>query len=200
MIAGVCPAYLPNIAYMAWMISQKEITFVTQGHYQKQTYRNRTEIYGANGKLKLTVPIVHHKNQSRQTDAEVRIHYENKWQKDHWKSLEAAYRSSPYFEFYEDDLYPFFAKKTEKLMELNKGLIHKILSLLQAEVVLKSDTNLSIQVNHKLVIAKGNAAPKNPPYHQVFQSKHGFIGGLSVLDLIFNLGPQSLDYLQKFHQ
>ena len=81
MVAGVCPAYLPNIQYMAWVVSQKEIAFVTHHPYQKQTFRNRTEIYGANGKLKLTVPIVHKKTAQRQSDNAVAIHYESSWQK-----------------------------------------------------------------------------------------------------------------------
>ena len=130
MVTGVCPAYLPNIHYMAWMVSQTQVAFVTHNIYQKQTYRNRTEIYGANGKLKLTIPIVHAKNQGRQIDENVAIHYENGWQKDHWKSLEAAYRSSPFFEYYEDDFYPYYHQNFEKLMDFNIVLIEKILSLL----------------------------------------------------------------------
>ena len=77
MVAGVCPAYLPNIHYMAWMVSQKHIALVTDKPYQKQTFRNRTEIYGANGKLKLTIPIVHSRTQQRQTDNAVAIHYDS---------------------------------------------------------------------------------------------------------------------------
>jgi hypothetical protein len=81
MVAGVCPAYLPNIHYMAWVVSHKEIALVTHNPYQKQTFRNRTEIFGANGKLKLTIPIVHSKTKERQIDEVVAIYYENNWQK-----------------------------------------------------------------------------------------------------------------------
>ena len=128
MNAGVCPAYLPSIKYMAWIVAQKEITFILNNHYQKQTYRNRTEIYGANGKLKLTIPIVHNKTQKYQLDSEVEIHGNSSWQKDHWKSLLSSYSSSPFFEFYGDDLYPFFHKRQEKLMDFNIALIKKIFS------------------------------------------------------------------------
>ena len=76
MVAGVCPAYLPNIHYMSWLVSQKEIVMVTNKPYQKQTFRNRTEIYGANGKLKLTIPIVHSKKQKVRIDETVAIYYE----------------------------------------------------------------------------------------------------------------------------
>tara|TARA_B100001175_G_scaffold317103_1_gene332868 strand:- start:1010 stop:1609 length:600 start_codon:yes stop_codon:yes gene_type:complete len=196
MIAGVCPAYLPNIHYMAWLVSQKEISLITDNPYQKQTFRNRTEIYGPNGKLKLTIPIAHNKTKERQIDKKVSIHYENGWQKNHWKSLEAAYRSSPFFEFYEDDFYPFYHQKFEKLMDYNIALIEKILSLIDAEVKLILKGKAAYEFND-LIIAKNDDKRENTNYNQVFQSKHGFISNLSILDLLFNLGPQSLEYLKQ---
>ena len=196
MLAGVCPAYLPNIHYMAWVVNQKQVALVTRNPYQKQTYRNRTEIYGANGTLKLTIPIVHSKTQGRQVDKAVAIHYENGWQKDHWKSLEAAYRSSPFFEFYEDDFYPFYHQKFEKLMAFNIALIKKILLLLDAEVSLLPEEKADEEFSD-LIIAKHKHKRENHHYHQVFQSKHGFISNLSILDLLFNLGPQALEYLKQ---
>ena len=96
MISGVCPAYLPSIQYIAWIVSQQEISFVTNNTYQKQTYRNRAEIYSPNGKLRLSIPVIHKKSSRRQFDYEVSIDFENNWQKVHWKSLEASYRSSPF--------------------------------------------------------------------------------------------------------
>jgi hypothetical protein len=179
---------------MAWVVSQKEIALVTHNPYQKQTFRNRTEIYGANGKLKLTIPIVHSKTKERQIDEAVAIHYENSWQKDHWKSLEAAYRSSPFFEFYEDDFHPFYHQKFEKLMDFNIALIQKVLSLIDAEVKLLPKEKTADEFND-MIIAKHKVKKENPHYQQVFQSKHGFINNLSILDLLFNLGPQSLEYL-----
>ena len=196
MLIGVCPAYLPNIHYMAWMVSQIEIVMVTNKPYQKQTFRNRTEIYGANGKLKLTIPIVHSKEKERQIDETVIIHYENSWQQKHWKSLENAYRSSPFFEFYEDDLYPFYHQKFEKLMDYNIELIKMVLYLLNSEVKLLFNGETDDEFDD-LIIAKHGLKKKTPLYQQVFQFKHGFISNLSILDLLFNLGPQSLEYLKK---
>ena len=196
MVAGVCPSYLPSIQYMACIVSQQEISFVTYNTYQKQTYRNRTEIYSPNGKLRLSIPIIHKKYNNRQLDMEVSIQYENNWQKDHWKSLEASYRSSPFFEFYEDDFYPFYHQKFEKLMDFNINLIQNILFLIGAEI--------SILLNEKptkeftdLIIAKPKKRKECPYYQQVFESKHGFLNDLSVLDLLFNMGPQTLDYLRQ---
>lgn len=196
MTAGFIPAYLPNIQYMARLVTEEKIAFINNKHYQKQTFRNRTEIYGANGKLKLTIPIVHHKTKAHQLDGKVAIHYDNKWQKDHWKSLEAAYRSSPFFEYYEDDFYPYYHQNFEKLMDFNIVLIEKILSLLDAEVNILRMVKVEKEFSD-LIIAKKKVKKDNPHYHQVFQSKHGFINNLSILDLIFNLGPQSLEYLRQ---
>ncbi len=196
MVVGVCPAYLPNIQYMSWVLSQSQVALVTDKPYQKQTYRNRTEIYGANGKLKLTIPIVHTKKQSRQADKTVVINYDNDWQKDHWKSLEAAYRSSPFFEFYEDDFHPFYHRNFEKLMDFNIELIKKILLLLDTDIILLTEDKAEKEFSH-LIIAKKINKIEIPHYHQVFQSKHGFINNLSILDLLFNLGPQSLEYLLR---
>ncbi len=195
MNAGVCPAYLPSIRYMAWIVAKKEVSFVLTNHYQKQTYRNRTEIYGANGKLKLTIPISHNKFQKNQLDSEVKIFNDSSWQRDHWKSLESSYRSSPFFEFYEDDLYPFFHRRHEKLMDLNIALIKKIFSLL--EIVIKFKKTNKVNEFSELICAKQKTIYKIPTYHQVFNSKYGFIGNLSILDLIFNVGPESNNYLKK---
>ncbi len=198
MIAGVCPAYLPSIRYMAWMAAQNEVAFVKTNNYQKQTYRNRTEIYGPNGKLKLTIPILHKKNQKHQLDSEVEIFQESSWQKNHWKSLESSYRSSPFFEFYEDDLYPFFHQRQRRLMDLNISLIKKIFSLIDIEIVIKNTKE--IYEFRELLDAKKNSVYKTPIYNQVFNSKHGYINNLSILDLIFNLGPDSNFYLKKIQQ
>lgn len=195
MDAGICPAYLPSITYMAWIVAHKEVVFILNNHYQKQTYRNRTEIYGANGKLKLTIPIIHNKIKKYQLDSEVEIHENSSWQKDHWKSLLSSYRSSPFFEFYGDDLYPFFHQRQEKLMDLNIALIKKIFSLLDIDIKFKK-TN-EVDEFSELLNAKPKTVYRIPEYHQVFSSKYGFINNLSVLDLIFNLGPDSHDYLKK---
>ncbi len=195
MNAGVCPAYLPSIKYMAWMVAQREVSFVLTNHYQKQTYRNRAEIYGSNGKLKLIVPIKHNKNQKNQLDSEVEIYNDSSWQKDHWKSLESSYHSSPFFEFYKDDFYPFFHQRHEKLMDLNMALIKKIFSLLNIIIKFKK-TNVVGEFS-ELIHAKQKTTSKIPVYHQVFNSKYGFIDNLSILDLIFNIGPESNNYLKK---
>ena len=197
MNTGICPAYLPSIKYMSWIVAQKEVAFFLNNNYQKQTYRNRTEIYGANGKLKLTVPIVHNKSKKYQLDREVEIHDDSSWQKDLWKSLESSYSSSPFFEFYKDDLYPFFQQRQKRLMDLNIALIKKIFSLLDIQIEYKKPNE--VLDFSELLNAKQKIVYQIPEYHQVFNSKYGFINNLSVLDLIFNVGPDSHNYLKKLH-
>ena len=130
MIPVVCPAYLPNVFYCSWILTQIKVFFITDSYYQKQTIRNRSEIYGANGKLNITIPLEHTKKQIQQKDIEVRIANEILWQKQHWKSICLAYRSSPYFEFYERDLAPFYEKKITHLMHFNLEILLKIFELI----------------------------------------------------------------------
>jgi hypothetical protein len=199
MTAVVCPAYLPNIHYCSWIIAQKQAYFVRDTHFQKQTYRNRTEIYGANGKLKLTLPIVHNKSKSHQKEGEVQIANTTAWQKQHWKSISSAYRSSPYFEFYEADLISFYKEEVTHLMQFNLNLLNKIMELIEFSmsykiVKWKKD---NYQRMDDLVNAKKSLLINFEPYRQVFEEKNGFIPNLSIIDLLFNLGPDTLSYLQK---
>ena len=196
MKVGVCPAYLPSVNYMAWIITQKEIGFIISNHFQKKTFRNRTSIYGPNGKLNLTIPIVHRKDLDHQLDKNVLIYQESSWQKNHWRSLEASYRSSPFFEFYEHELYPFFHTRQENLMKLNIQLILEILSLLEVDIDITKEEEISSEFR-ALILAKEKKNKSNPVYSQVFEPKHGYLDNLSILDLLFNLGPESVDYLMK---
>lgn len=193
------PSYFPTIAYIAAFQSEK-IYFSIHSHYQKQTYRNRSYIMGANGKLALTVPIEHSgTSQGHQLDKNVKIKWDEPWQKQHWKSLEAAYRSSPYFEYYEDELRPFFFKKTTYLVDLNLQLIELIHQWLEWPKNWTKDQqyNPLNQQETTLINAK-LTPPKNfPQYSQVFAAAHGFIPNLSIIDLIFNMGPESEVILKK---
>lgn len=197
MIFGVCPAYLPSVNYMSWVINQRKLYFVTSGHYQKQTYRNRAEIYGPNGKLKLIIPITKNKDLNHQKDIETRVDNNFLWQRNHWRSLQMSYRASPYFEFYEDAFYPFYNNKILSLMELNISLIKVILKLLKFEILIEEKKFNEIIEKKDLINTKNTAATLNLKYNQVFNNKHGFLNNLSVIDLLFNLGPKSLDYLKK---
>ena len=197
MIISVCPAYLPSVEYMSWVINQKKLYFLTSGHYQKQTYRNRAEIYGPNGKLKLIIPVTKNRGSNHQKDIETMIDNNFLWQKNHWRSLQMSYRASPYFEFYEEDFYPFYNNKISSLMELNIGLIKVILKLLKFEIPIEEKNDNKVKEKRDLIIYKKIVNASILKYNQVFIDKHGFLSNLSIVDLLFNLGPESLDYLKN---
>ena len=199
MIPVVSPAYLPNVYYSSWILKQNKVYFVTDSHYQKQTIRNRSEIYGANGKLNLTIPVKHNKRHISQKETEVCIANEISWQKQHWKSICSAYQSSPYFEFYERDLAPFYKKKTTYLMHFNLEILLKIMELIDSPLsyeLVKWDINEHIKME-TLIDSKKKVYWKNEPYTQVFGNKYGFQSNLSILDVLFNLGPESSTYLKN---
>ena len=193
------PAYFPSIQYIGALIKAKEVSFTLESNYQKQTYRNRCSIYGANGKLNLTIPIQHTKRDGHQKDSSVKIIREENWQILHWKSLTSAYRSSPYFEFYEDELKEVFFRQPKKLMDYNIDLLECILSLLEIDLSYSFKESYSplTPLEESLINAKKQSTISQPVYQQVFATKHGFIPHLSILDLLFNLGPQSIDYLEQ---
>jgi len=199
MIPVICPVYLPNVYYCNWILNQPKVFFVVDSHYQKQTFRNRTEIYGANGKLKLTIPVENIKSQNHQKEKDVFIANEILWQKQHWKSICSAYKSSPYFEFYEKDLEPFYEKKAIHLMDFNLKILLKIMELIQAQLnyeFVEWDENKHHRMDF-LINAKKKLGLKAKPYTQVFENKSGFLDNLSILDVVFNLGPKSSNYLKN---
>lgn len=197
------PCYLPPINYFNHLISANECIIDVNEYFVKQTYRNRCTIFGADGKLDLVIPI--HKRNSKQLMKEVKISNDENWQKIHWKSLEAAYRSSPYFEYYEDAFYPFYNKKEFTfLVDFNLVLLNTILPLIKipTKIILSEKY---IEPSNEINDFRNNISPKNKnlekleqtPYIQVFSNKLGFQKNLSVVDLLFNEGPNALDYLKK---
>jgi hypothetical protein len=196
------PTYFPSISHFVAMVQAESITFEIEDNFQKQTNRNRTYIYSPNGIQLLNIPVKHSK-ESHQKTKDIKIETDFDWQKQHFKSLEAAYRSSPFFEFFEDDLRPFFEKKHTFLLDLNfealavlsKCLRFKIEYTTTAEYFHEIDTT-EITDFRGLVDGKKDKSIFEP-YTQVFDDKHGFINNLSVLDLLFNEGKYTVEYLKK---
>jgi len=193
------PTYFPNMAHFAAMINAEEVVFEMDDNFVKQTYRNRAYIYGANGKLALNIPVMH-SQKKRQKYRDVKIFNEEKWQSLHWKSMLSAYRTSPFFEYYEDDLRPLFEIKADYILDFNLKCFEVICDCLQLELnTSKTETFQKTVENKKdfryLVNAKKEHPQQFETYTQVFSNKHGFISNLSVLDLLFNEGPNALNYL-----
>ncbi len=195
------PSYFPNVAHFV-CIATGNILLERWDNYQKQTYRNRMYLYGANGKQLLSVPVKHLGKQGHQKYHEVRIDNSFNWQKQHWKTIQTAYRTSPFFEFYEDDIAPIYKQPFELLMELNLQSIQMLCELI--DLPLPKNFTSGYQEDYpdmtdgrKLINAKTKKSFALEPYVQVFGEKHGFIPNLSILDLLFNLGPNASEYLSK---
>jgi hypothetical protein len=194
------PHYLPNISHFFLLVNSKKIVFEINDNFLKQTYRNRTYIYGANGKLLLSVPVIH-SQKNRKIFKDVKISYDKDWLSHHWKSIEISYRSSPFFEYFEDKLICLYTKREKYLVDFNLKSINILFEMLQID--LKYDFTNSYQENYSSIsdyrINSENFNSndiKIDKYTQVFQSKHGFINNLSVLDLIFNEGPNAINFLK----
>ena len=195
------PTYFPSIAAMSCMVKAKEILFEVHDNYQKQTYRNRAHIAHTNGVLQLNIPIKHSKNGERQKTSMVEVENSFPWQSQHWKSIQTAYRTSPFFEFYEDELVSLFTEPVSKLMDHNFNILDRILELFGWEISY-AKTN-SYEENPEpldlrfLVNSKKEATYPLQAYTQVLEAHHGFLSNLSVLDLLFNEGPNALHYLES---
>lgn len=168
-------------------------------NYNKQSYRNRTFIHSANGVQKLTVPIKHSLIKFTLNDSY--IDNSTNWQQIHWKSIKIAYSSSPYFEFYKDSLEVFFSKKYTKLLDLNMNTIEMVSEWLEVDLnndfskKYVEDYNTKFDLRN-LIEHKNKTKKLIPNYTQVFSNKNGFINDLSIIDLIFNEGPNSLRFLK----
>jgi hypothetical protein len=193
------PTYFPSISNFVAIAKANKITFEMEDNFQKQTNRSRTYIYSPNGLQLLNIPVKHTSNLHQKTK-DVKIENDFDWQKQHFKSLEAAYRSSPFFEYFEDELRPIFDKKHIFLMDLNLETIDLCLKFLR----LSKETSKTTEYFHTSTnfadfrnLANGKKdTSRFDNYPQVFADKHGFLNNLSVLDLIFNEGRFALDYLK----
>lgn len=196
------PTYFPSISHFVAMAQSECITFEMEDHFQKQTNRNRTYIYSPNGVQLLNIPVKHSK-QTYQKTKEVKIETDFDWQKQHFKSLEAAYRSSPFFEYFEDDIRPLFDKKHIFLMDLNFEALEIVTKCLRMKLEYEKTTEYFHEVDSQKVfdfriLANGKKDHSQfEPYTQVFDDKHGFLNNLSILDLVFNEGKYAMEYLKN---
>lgn len=193
-------ALLPNIDYMVALLSANSIVIEQNESYKKQSYRNRYCISGPNGLQTLTIPV--DKNGLHNCPIkDLRISYDTDWLKLHWKSWETAYNSSPFFLYYKDDFKIIFDKKYKFLWDLNRELLALILSLLGIEKSIGYTTQYIKNYENEIDLRDKINPKRNPlinsflEYHQVFIEKNSFIPNLSIIDLLFNLGNESTDYL-----
>lgn len=201
----VFPAlYNGPLNYYARLVKEHEIVLEQHDSYTKQSYRNRCLIMGPNGIITLSIPVK--KVSGVKTNMrDIRIDYDSNWNKIHWRSLVASYASSPFFEYLANELSPFYLKRFDYLLDLNLQLIENTLSFLGLNIQLKcsseflplgpeGDPRDFIHPKKDQAVEDPGFTP--PEYHQVFSDRLGFSPNLSILDLIFNMGPDALSYLQ----
>lgn len=201
------PSYFGPISQWVAMVQAEKIVFENEDNYQKQTYRNRMYIYDANGKLLLNIPIKHSASLGKKTGVkqkykELQIENDFPWQQQHFRAFQASYQTSPFFEFYEDDLQPLYEKKFKYLLDFNYHCMEFAAQCLQLDWRFQKTEEFILEPkNHQdmrsLVNAKSAFKLNNTVYTQVFQEKAGFLKDLSILDLIFNEGNAALSYLQE---
>lgn len=192
--------YLPPISYFS-ALKQYDSEFLIEKHehFPKQTYRNRAQIYSPNGILDLIVPVIKGANVHTKVK-DVKVSYDFNWQRIHWMSLQTCYRNSAYFEFYEDEIAPFYHERFEYLFDYNLKWMQWIFKQLKKSTAINftgeyEAVDNSIDYRSKLHFKKQDIAVPVKKYYQVFDDRYGFLPNLSIVDLLFNQGPQAKQFI-----
>jgi hypothetical protein len=189
-------SYLGPVAYYSAILQSEEIFIETKEHFIKQSCRNRCTIMGANGTQTLTIPK-ERKSSDKTLISDISISNQDNWQKSHWQSIVSAYNSSPFFEYYKDELFPFNNTKHNTLFDFNLKLSKTILGFLQVEKEFNFTSKFQKEFNGLDFRSSKFILKNQEEYQQVFCEKYSFIPNLSILDVIFNLGPETTSYLER---
>lgn len=193
-------AYLAPIEYYVVLANSERILLEQHEYYQKQSYRNRCRIATANGIMDLSIPV---DSAGKTPIRDLRISDHNNWQTHHWRSIETAYNSSPFFEYYADDFRPFFEKKWLFLWDFNLALFNKTLELLDIETKIELTEQYKPETCDNFWDLRAAIHPKKEislllkPYYQVFETKFGFMPNMSIIDLLFNMANEAQLILKK---
>ncbi|MDP4239005.1 MAG: WbqC family protein [Bacteroidota bacterium] len=190
-------AYLAPVEYYVEIAKADTVLIESCDYYRKQTYRNRCYIAAANGPMALSIPV-EKINSEKIVTRDVRISEHNDWQINHWRSIESAYNSTPFFEYYKDDLIPFYERKWTFLWDLNQAMLSKMLELLNLQAEIQATGEYKNKLEEDFLDLREAIHPKKEnqtlnckPYYQVFEQRFGFQPNLSIIDLLFNMGNES---------
>ena len=195
----VSTAYLPPMEYFSLMLEADEVFVELEENYLKQSYRNRCYILSPHGLQLLSVPVCLG-SQHKTPIKEIRIDYSKRWQQVHLRAMTASYSSSPYFQFYFGNIEKVISRKTDFLIDLNMELTESVLKMLKLNIRLTKTTHFE-PIREADNDFRYKISPKKKSqfvikeYMQVFNTDNRFVHGLSIIDLIFNMGPEALDYL-----
>ena len=192
-------AYFGNLEYFWYFTKNKKVIIDVNETYVKQSYRNRAEIYGANGKLNLSIPVVKPHGAKSRTD-QITISTVEHWVNNHWKSIESAYRRTPFYEFYADQIHDILFEDHKDLVDLNLKLTNHLIAKLgidcEIEITSKSPTHTDNDLR-TMLSPKKESQFQSPEYIQTFSARNPFMANLSILDLLFNEGPNSICILEE---
>lgn len=199
-------AYWPNLQYVYYLLKCETVCIEQYDHYQKQSYRNRCQILSANGPLNLSIPVKH--LAPKEFTKDVEISYQENWHQKHWRAIITAYKNSPYFEHFEDEIAELYFVKPKLLIEFNTLQLQLVLKLLRLKKEIKFSTDYIVDsldyndkresIHPKLDFRSDSLTSEMllKSYYQTFEAKMAFVPNLSILDLLFNKGLESLDYLE----
>lgn len=192
--------YFPPISYFVVLAQNKSVLIEKNEHFIKQSFRNRMEIFGVNGKLSLTIPL-HRKSREKKMITNVSICNDTPWQAHHWKSIANAYRATPYFEYYEDKFLPLFLEEKNDLWEFNLEILKLLMALIGIDTSIEFTSDFEKNIPQgdfrSAFSAKAPQLLNAERYIQTFEEKMGFLNDLSILDALFNMGPETLSYLKR---
>lgn len=188
--------YLAPIEYYSVLFRASSVVMEVYENYQKQSYRNRCNIVGANGSMALSIPV-EKPSSVKSRMKEVRIADHGNWRHLHWNAIISAYNSTPFFEYYADELQPFYEKKIPFLVDFNLQLHELVCKWLRVKKPTKLSPEYVAEIPEGVTDHRETIHPKRPPgfmtkpYYQVFQDKLGFIQHASIIDLVFNMGNEA---------
>lgn len=197
-------AYLPSILYMAHLCRYPSVDIEVKETFPKQTFRNRAVIATGNGLQTLTVPVVRTQGNHTRTE-EIAISYNEPWNVRHWRAIVSAYNAAPFFLYYRDGIEAILMRRHERLIDLNNDMLCLLLKRLKFTCTAQPTQDFTPPLSHPADYRNALTSKHPitdcpfPPYSQTFDTRYGFLPNLSVLDLLFNLGPEAKDYLLRLN-